>query len=92
MNKINYIMAILLFLCLFKMPYEYYELVRFLGMVYFFIQGRNALKKEEKYFWYISSLLINPIFQIHLGRIIWNILDVFWGGIILIKSREIKII
>ena len=49
MGKLNYIMATLLFLCLLKMPYEYYELVRFLGMIYFFIQGQNSLKKEEKY-------------------------------------------
>ena len=90
MKKISYIMAALLFLCLLRMPYGYYELVRFLGMVYFFIQGQNAVKKEEKYFWYASAILINPIFKIHLGRFLWNVIDVFWGTVILVKKPQLK--
>lgn len=92
-NKI--ILATLLVLCLFDMPYGYYELVRFLAMVGF---GYLALKSYQfnkdiiavgkvdlqlKYQLTINYLLLlilfQPFFKIKLGRELWNIVDVIVG-------------
>ena len=74
-------------ICLLDMPYGYYQIVRFLGMIGF---GYLAFTKyEENQAWFIfflaSAILINPIFKISLGRTLWNVIDVIWA-IILIGS------
>ena len=80
------ISLVLLFLgCLFKMPYNYFEIVRFLGMVGFGVLGYKAYLKGDENFtviWIASALLINPFFKIALGRTLWNIIDVIWVVII----------
>lgn len=74
-------------ICLFDMPYGYYQLVRFLGMIGFGLLGYDSLSKSNFWttVWFSSAILINPIFKISLGRDIWNIVDVIWA-IILIFS------
>jgi hypothetical protein len=55
--------------CLFKMPYGYYQFVRFIGMFGFIYLGmQDEIRQEVKYFWLASALLINPIIKIPLGR------------------------
>ncbi|NRB53348.1 MAG: hypothetical protein HRU41_37180 [Saprospiraceae bacterium] len=82
------ILAIAFLVCLLDMPYGYYQLVRFLGMVGFGILAFSAYQeKNQTYFiiWLASALLINPFFKIGLGRDIWNAVDVIWA-ILLIQS------
>ena len=69
------------------MPYGYYQLIKFFGMVGFGILAYNNYKKNEVWFvvWLASAILINPIFKIYLGRELWNFLDVIWA-ILLITS------
>ena len=71
-------LSILFLGCLFDMPYSYFQLVRFLGMIGFVILAYNYYPKNQKWFilWTSSSILINPFIKIALGREIWNILDV----------------
>jgi hypothetical protein len=75
------VLALALLVCLWDMPYGYYQLVRFVGMVIFI--GVAIVEFEEKRLWSIiwlsSALLINPIFKISLGRDMWNIVDVAWA-------------
>jgi len=78
---IKIVLSILFIGALFHMPYSYYEIMRFLGMIGFGILGYKALEKESQIFmviWFASALLINPFFKIVLGRTIWNIVDVIW--------------
>ena len=84
---IKIILSILLLTCLFDMPYGYYQLIRFLGMVGFGILAYNHYKKNETWFvvWLASAILINPILKIYLGRELWNILDVVWALLLIIS-------
>ena len=76
---IKIILAILFLVCLLDMPYGYYEIVRFLGLVGFGILAFKANEKEQKVMTLIYiglALLFHPFFKIALGREIWNIIDV----------------
>lgn len=76
--------ATLLLICLLDMPYGYYEFVRFAGMVVFGVLAYTERKnKAWMVFWGASALLINPFIKIHLGRTIWNILDVIWAVVLI---------
>ncbi len=88
---IKIVLSILFLVCLLDMPYGYFQLVRFLGMVGFAILAYNTYQKNQTWFviWLASAILINPIFKISLGREIWNIVDVIWA-ILLIASIFIK--
>lgn len=83
------IVLIVLFIgCLFKMPYKYYEITRFIGMVGFSILGYKAyLKKDNTLMvvWSASALLINPFIKLALGRAVWNVIDIIWIVIILLS-------
>lgn len=74
------------------MPYGYYELVRFLGLIGFVILANEARQNErqtEMIIYIGLALLFQPFFKIALGRQIWNIVDVTIG-IALILSIFIK--
>lgn len=85
---IKIILSVLLFLCLWEMPYGYYELVRFLALVgfgYLAIQNYNE-KKEVLTFIYVAlAILFQPIFKISLGRELWNIVDVIVGSVLIVS-------
>ena len=81
-NILKIALSILLLLCLLKMPYGYFQLVRFIGMIVFIILAYFEKDKTNKILmvvWICSALLINPIIKIALGRFIWNIVDVIWA-------------
>lgn len=66
-------------LCLFRMPYGYYELVRFVSMVAFAVMAYNYYDENKKGLavtFGALALLFQPFFKIALGRTIWNIVDV----------------
>ncbi|CAL2080214.1 conserved hypothetical protein [Tenacibaculum dicentrarchi] len=72
-------LAILMLLCLLKMPYGFYEFVRYITLVGFGILAYKAHEKEDKTTFIIFitlALLFQPFFKIALGRLIWNIVDV----------------
>lgn len=74
--------SILLFVCLFDMPYGYYQLVRFLALIFFGILAYKANqqnKQTETIVYGSLALLFQPIYKISLGRELWNIVDVIVG-------------
>lgn len=85
------VMAILFILCLFDMPYGYFQFVRFFGMIGFGILAYNVYQKNQAWFitWLSSAFLINPIFKISLGRTIWNVIDVIWVVLLIFSFFEI---
>ncbi len=95
MDKIIKIgLAILFFLCLADMPYGYYQLVRFIGLVGFTIlayQANQKNKQTETIIYGVLALLIQPFFKISLGRGLWNVIDVIVGigllGSIFFKNK-----
>jgi len=84
---IKILLIVLLSLCLLDMPYGYYQLVRFLGMIGFAVLGYVSLNKSNLWAvtWFSSALLINPIFKISLGRDIWNVVDIVWVILLVIS-------
>ncbi len=98
MDKIiKILLALLLFICLADMPYGYYQLVRFVGLIGFSILAYKAYehnKKIEMIIFVGLALLFQPFFKISIGREIWNIVDVIVGvGLLLsifIKNKFIN--
>jgi hypothetical protein len=81
-NLIKIVLAILLFLCLFKMPYGYYQIVRFVAMIGFAYLAYSANEQNNKneIFIYIAlAILFQPFAKIAFGRQIWNFIDVIIG-------------
>ncbi len=92
MDKIiKIILAILLFLCLLKMPYGFYQLVRFAALIGFAILAYSANKNDnqtEMIVYIVLALLFQPFVKIALGRQIWNILDVIIGIALLVSTFQ----
>lgn len=81
-NLIKIIITLLLFSCLLRMPYWYFQLVRFTVFVTFsYLAYETASKKSYRMFFiYLClALLFQPFAKIALGRVIWNIVDVVVG-------------
>ena len=83
MDKIiKIVLAVLFFICLADMPYGYYQLVRFAGLIGFAILAYQANEKGKQTEMIICcglALLFQPFFKIALGRELWNIADVIVG-------------
>jgi hypothetical protein len=78
-NIIKIGLAILLLLCLARMPYGFYQFVRFAGLVGFVILALDAVQKKrqtESLIYIALAVLFQPLFKISLGRTLWNIVDV----------------
>jgi hypothetical protein len=92
---IKIILIILFLLCLFQMPYVYYQFARTVGMVGFVLLAYHDRGKKDKtlmIIWICSAIVINPIFKIALGRTLWNIMDIIWASLLLgtIIYKKIK--
>jgi len=81
-NVTKIILATLFFLCLFDMPYGFYQLVRFLALIGFALLAFKSYERQENKMLIIYcglAVLFQPFFKIALGREIWNIVDVVVG-------------
>lgn len=76
-------LAIALILCLFSMPYGYFQFVRFVAMVSFAYLAYCEYKdgsKDRMILFIILAILFQPFLKIALGRVIWNIVDIIVAG------------
>lgn len=81
-------LAILFSICLFDMPYGYYQLVRFAGLVglgYLAFKANENKQKEMAIVFIGLALLFQPFFKIALGRQIWNVVDVIVSVFLIIR-------
>ena len=94
MDKIiKIILAILFLLCLVDMPYGFYQIVRFGGLVGFVLLAHQSYKEDRKtetIIYGCLAVLFQPFFKIILGRQVWNMVDVI-VAIGLILSIFIKV-
>ena len=77
-STIKIILSILFLVCLFDMPYGYFQIVRFAGLFGFVILAyqANVNQRKDMTIIYIGlALLFQPFFKVALGRQIWNIVD-----------------
>lgn len=93
---IKIILAILFFVCLAKMPYGYFQFVRFAGLLGFSILAyiANEQKNKMEVIIYVGlAVLFQPLIKISLGREMWNIVDLIVGiGLILSIYKKRKTI
>ena len=90
---IKIVLAVLFFLCLFDMPYGYFQFVRMAGLVGFLYLAYEAHqnKKQEALILFIGlAILFQPFLKISLGRTIWNIVDVVVGIGLILSSLNTK--
>lgn len=86
LDKASGILAILLLLCLFSLPYAFFNFVRFIAMIVFACFSFNFFQNKRTaigVFLGSAALLFQPFFKIYLGKELWNIIDVIMAGIIL---------
>lgn len=79
MQKLQFILAIALLLCLTPMPYGYYVLIRYGSAIVFGIMAyQYYLEKKENLalIWGALAVLFQPLIKIPLGRTMWNIVDI----------------
>lgn len=71
--------ALILFFCLFKMPYGYYQFVRIIVCAGFAILAWMENDKERiptAILFLGCAILFNPIFKITFKRATWNTIDI----------------
>src|SRR5258708_40315529 len=85
---VKIILSVLFLGCLFNMPYGYYQIVRFSGLVGFVLLAymNNQRKQEKEVIIYIAlALLFQPFIKVTLGRTIWNIVDIIVATCLIIS-------
>ncbi len=97
MDKIiKVVLAVLLLLCLAKMPYGYYVLVRFIAFIGFVILAFVTYQKRNEIdvailLYIVLALLFQPFAKVALGRTLWNIVDAVVGvGLLLSLANKKK--
>jgi hypothetical protein len=78
-NIIKIAIAILLLICLFDLPYGYFQLIRYIALVGFAILAYYEYERKNIPMVIVFLglvLLFQPIAKIPLGRQVWNIVDV----------------
>lgn len=78
-NLIKIVVATLLLICLFHMPYGYYQLVRFIAVVGFAILAYYEYEQKNipMVIVYLGlAVLFQPLETIPLGRQVWIIVDI----------------
>ena len=76
-------LAIALILCLFPMPYGFYQFVRFAAMAIFAYLAYSEYKNghmDRMILFIVLAILFQPFAKIALGRVIWNVVDVLVAG------------
>mgnify|MGYP001105543646 CR=1 FL=1 len=82
-NVIKLSLITLLFLCVFKMPYGYYQLVRFLALLGFGVLAYRSNEVKDQIGLIIFgglALLFQPFFKVALGREVWVVVDIIVGS------------
>jgi len=93
-SSIKIALGILLLVCLFRMPYGYYQLVRFLAFVGFAILAYFCVKQNWRggmIIYFVLALLFQPFIKVAFGRMIWNVVDVVvavWLVVSLLQDRS----
>ncbi len=76
-------LAIVLILCLFSMPYGFYQFVRFAVMAIFAYLAYCEYKNghvDRMILFIVLAILFQPFSKIALSRVIWSIVDAIVAG------------
>lgn len=78
-NKVKFALILGLALCLFDMPYWYFQLLRILGTIGFVYLAYTDYKDKIKYtpqVFLTCAILLNPIIKISFDRNAWQVVDI----------------
>jgi len=78
-NLIKIALAVLLLICLFHMPYGYYQLLRYIAVVGFAILAYYEYERKNVplvIVFVALAFLFQPYANIPMGTQVWNIIDV----------------
>ena len=94
-NLIKIALAVLLLICLFHLPYGYYQLFRYIALVGFAILAYYEYERKNVPLVIVFAglmLLFQPIAKVSLGRQAWMIVDmvVAAGLILMVFVRKLK--
>lgn len=87
-------LAFLLLICLFKMPYGFYQIMRFVSFIGFSYLAYRAyeLKSDVDFIIYLAiAILIQPFLKIALGRLTWNVVDIVVAAFLFISILRKKL-
>lgn len=87
-NLLKLLLAIAFILCLIKMPYWYYQLIRIIGMIGFiyfaYLDSKEKIKITPLLF-VIAAIIINPIIKIPFHKNEWQIIDIIFSVILILS-------
>ena len=91
MSKLKIFLAVLSLICVFDLPYGFYQLYRVVAMVcfsyLFYVEIEN---KGWNLIWLSSAILVQPIFKIAIGRDLWNIIDIIFAILLIVSTLAIN--
>ena len=90
---IIYIVAGLLFVALFPLPYGYYQFLRLVVVGTFGYGAYISYQRKHSILpWLLGgiALLFNPLIPVSFDREIWAVLDVIVGAILLAVSSKVS--
>lgn len=85
-NLISLSLSFLLFLCIFPMPYWYYQLVKIFASAGFAYFAYQAYKAKDEFFqlaFALFAIVFFPLFKISFGRSGWLIVDLLAAALLL---------
>ena len=95
-NILKYAMAAALLLCLLRMPYWYFQLVRIFGMLGFAWLAYAEYKENIRFTPFLfgaCAVIMNPFIKIAFGRSGWNKVDVIMAALLAVSiflERKLK--
>jgi len=60
-------------------------MVGFMVLAYF---EKDNTNKAWQIAWICSAILINPVVKVALGRTLWNVVDVIWAILLIVKLMD----
>ena len=79
-------LAVILLACLLHLPYGAYTLIRFVAMAAFAFIAWNYFNEQKiplTVVFAALTLLFQPFVKIHLGRTVWNVVDVIVAALLI---------
>lgn len=82
-NIIKIVLTVLLLVCLFRMPYGYYQFVRLATCVGLGYLGYISNMPWVRVSCIAVALLFNPVFKVYLDKQTWNVIDASIAGLLI---------
>lgn len=89
MKNLKITFAIALLICWLPMPYGYYQLMRFVGLIIFGIlafQEWESGNRNKAILYIALTILFQPFEKIALGRSLWNLIDTAVAGWLILEN------